>query len=115
MNKSFFNLAKQFQGRSYESMVAHTTIVFTRYITLSTQSRNNEDLRTIGGLFFNCCDELEDIQFFESIIIILELLKNALQEKLSLTKEQINLFLDYFISTLPAFIKEKLVFLSYES
>ena len=114
MNKSFLNLAKEFQGRSYESMVAHTTIVFTRYIMLSTQRRNNEDLRTIGGLFFNCCDELEDI-FFEAIKIILELLENALQEKLSLTKEQINLFLDYFISTLPAFLKEKLVFLSCES
>lgn len=115
MNKSFLNLAKEFQGRSYESMIAHTTIVFTRYIMLSTQSRNNEDLRTIGALFFNCCDELEDIQFFEAIKIILELLKNALQEKLSLTKEQINLFLDYFISTLPSFLKEKLVFLSCES
>jgi len=115
MNKSFLNLAKEFQGRSYNSMVAHTTIVFTRYIMLSTQSRNNEDLRTIGGLFFNCCDELQDIQFFEAIQIILELLKNTLQEKLSLTKEQINSFLDYFISTLPLFIKERLVFLPCES
>ena len=115
MNKSFLNLAKEFQGRSYDSMVAHTTIVFTRYIMLSTQSRNNEDLRTIGGLFFNCCDELQDIQFFEAIQVILELLKNALQEKLSLTKEQINSFLDYFISTLPTFLKERLVFLSCES
>ena len=96
-------------------MVAHTTIVFARYIMLSTQSRNNEDLSTIGGLFFDCCDELQDIQFFEAIEIILELLKNALQEKLSLTKEQINSFLDYFISTLPTFIKERLVFLSCES
>jgi len=115
MNKSFLNLAKEFQGRSYDSMVAHTTIVFTRYIMLSTQSRNNEDLRTIGGLFFNCCDELQDIKFIEAIQVILGLLKNALQEKLSLTKEQINSFLDYFISTLPAFLKERLVFLPCES
>ena len=115
MNKSFLNLAKEFQGRSYNSMVAHTTIVFTRYIMLSMQSRNNEDLRTIGGLFFNCCDELQDIQFFEAIQVILSLLKNALQEKLSLTKEQINSFLNYFIATLPLFIKERLMILSCES
>jgi hypothetical protein len=82
---------------------------------LATQSRNSEDLRTIGGLFFNCCHELRDIQFYEAIQIILDLLKNALYEKFSLTKEQINSFLDYFISTLPAFIKERLVFLSCES
>ncbi|MBU3191388.1 transposase [Clostridium bowmanii] len=115
MNKSFLNLAKEFQGRSYNSMIAHTTIVFTRYIMLSMQSRNNEDLRTIGGLFFNCCNELQDILFFESIQIILGLLKNALHEKLSLTKEQINSFMDYFISTLPSFLKERLVFSSCES
>ncbi|MBU3177163.1 IS4 family transposase, partial [Clostridium estertheticum] len=74
-----------------------------------------EDLRTIGGLFFNCCDELQDIQFFEAIQVILSLLKNALQEKLSLTKEQINSFLDYFIATLPLYIKERLLILSCES
>jgi DDE family transposase len=111
MNKSFLNLAKEFQGRSYDSMVAHTTIVFTRYIMLSIESRNNSDVRTVGGLFYHCCDELQDIQFFEAIQIILDLLKSALYEKLSLTKEQINSFLDYFISTLPTFIKEKLAFL----
>ena len=115
MNKSFLNLVKELQGRSYNSIIVHTTIVFTRYIMLFTQSRNNEDLRTIGGLFFDCCDELEDIQFFKVIQIILELLKNALQDELSLTKERINSFLDYFISTLPVFIKERLVFLSCES
>ncbi len=34
MCKSFLNLAKEFQGRSYDSMIAHTTIVFCRYIML---------------------------------------------------------------------------------
>ncbi|KYH30050.1 transposase DDE domain protein [Clostridium tepidiprofundi DSM 19306] len=111
MNKSFLNLAKEFQGRSYDSMVAHTTIVFTRYIMLSIESRNNTDIRTVGALFYYCCDELQDIQFFDAIQLILDLLKSALYEKLSLTKEQINSFLDYFISTLPTFIKEKLAFL----
>lgn len=49
--KSYLNLAKELQGRSYDSMVAHTTIVFARYITLAVENRNNKDLRTIGGLF----------------------------------------------------------------
>lgn len=111
MNKSFLNLAKEFQCRSYDAMVAHTTIVFTRYIMLAMESRNNTDFRTVGGLFYHCCDELEDIKFFEAIQIILDLLKAALYEKLSLTKTQINDFLEYFISTLPSFIKEKLAFL----
>lgn len=115
MNKSFLNLAKEFQCRSYDAMIAHTSIVFTRYIMLAIESRNNSDLRTVGGLFYHCCDELEDIKFLEAIQVILDLLKSALYEKLSLSKTQINEFLDYFISTLPSFIKEKLAFLVCES
>ncbi|WP_099192871.1 IS4 family transposase [Tepidibacter mesophilus] len=111
MNKSFLKLAKEFQCRSYDAMIAHTTIVFTRYIMLAMESRNNTDLRTVGGLFYHCCDELEDIKFLEAIQVILDLLKCALSEKLTLTKTQINDFLDYFISTLPSFIKDKLAFL----
>ena len=115
MNKSFLKLAKEFQCRSYDSMIAHTTVVFMRYIMLSVENRNCQDDRTIGGLFYICCDELQDIQYLEAIQLIIDLLKNALNEKLSLSKDMINDFLDYFISTLPSFLKEKLVFLSYES
>ena len=48
MCKSYLKLAKEFQGRSYDMMVAHTTIVFSRYIMLAVENRNNTDLRTIG-------------------------------------------------------------------
>ncbi len=111
MNKSLLNLAKEFQCRSYDAMITHTTIIFTRYIMLAMESRNNTDLRTVGGLFFHCCDEIQDIKFFEAIEIMLDLLKNALYEKLTLTKTQINDFLDYFISKLPSYIKDKLAIL----
>ncbi len=33
--KSLLRLGKEFRGRSYDMMVTHTTIVFTRYIMLS--------------------------------------------------------------------------------
>ena len=35
MSKSYLRLAKEFQSRSYDSMMAHTAIVFIRYIMLS--------------------------------------------------------------------------------
>lgn len=41
--------AKEFQGRSYNMMIAHTTIVFMRYAMLALESRNATDDRTIGG------------------------------------------------------------------
>jgi len=113
--KSYLNLAKESQGRSYDSMVAHTTIVFTRYIMLAVENRNNEDLRTIGGLFYLCCDGLQDIQFLEALQLLIDALKSALCEKLMLSREVISEFLDYFMSCLPTFIRDKLALCSCES
>lgn len=115
MCKSYLKLAKEFQGRSYDMMVAHTTIVFSRYIMLAVQNRNNTDLRTIGALFYYCCDELEDIKFLEALQLLIDVLKTALQEKLFLTKEAMDEFLDYFISALPDFIKARVSISSCES
>lgn len=56
-------------------MVAHTTIVFTRYIMLSLKNRNSKDLRTVGGFFYQCCDELQDVQFYEALQILIPTLK----------------------------------------
>ncbi|MCL6442614.1 MAG: hypothetical protein K6T83_03995 [Alicyclobacillus sp.] len=51
MTKSYLKLAKELQGRSYDFMVAHTTMVFTRYIMLAVLSREEADPRTLGKLF----------------------------------------------------------------
>jgi IS4 transposase len=39
MTKTFMNLATGLQGRSYDALVAHTTIIFTRYIILAVTQR----------------------------------------------------------------------------
>ena len=115
VTKSFLNLVKEFQGRSYDLMTAHTTIVFCRYIMLSVESRNNQDQRTIGQLFYFCCDEIADISYAEALYTILEVLKNAVREYFSLCEDKIDEFMDFFINSLPAFLKERLVFSYCES
>lgn len=47
-SKSFMKLGKEFQGRSYDMMVSHTTIVFTRYIILEWIRRNKNDQKSFG-------------------------------------------------------------------
>lgn len=115
MCKSYLKLSKEFQGRSYDLLVAHTTIVFSRYIMLVLESRNAKDERTFGALFFLCCDELADITFTQAIMIMLEMLVLALQEKFMLAKAAVSSFIDDFIAALPAWIKGKLSFLYCES
>jgi len=108
MSKSYLRLAKEFQGRSYDSMVAHTAVVFIRYIMLSLESRNGEDPRTIGNLFYVCCDELKDISLAEVLQKLLSLLERFLDEQLQLAEDEIRRLIDYLISNLPSFFKERL-------
>lgn len=65
-------MAKEFQGRSYDMMVAHTTIMFTRYLLLAVESRESQDPRTLGHLFYVCCDELEDIKLASAMLLLID-------------------------------------------
>lgn len=115
MSKSYLKLAKEFQGRSYDSMVASTAIVFIRYIMLSLESRNGEDPRTIGQLFRICCDELKDISLAEVLQKLLTLLERFLGEQLQLAEQEIRRLIDYLIGNLPSFFKERLAICCCES
>ena len=44
--KSFLKLGKEYYGWSYDALTAHVAIVFTRYMMLAVQKRDNEDERT---------------------------------------------------------------------
>nr|WP_245799220.1 transposase [Virgibacillus siamensis] len=109
VSKSHLQLAKEFQCRSYDFLTAHTTIVFLRYMMLAVSSREEEDPRTIGQLFFVCCDEIGDIRFAEALLTILELLGSVLAEDYLLTDEQIEQFLDRFFNRLPNFLRQPLL------
>jgi len=115
MTKSYLKLAKEFQGRSYDSMVAHTTIVFCRYIMLALESRSGRDPRTLGNLFYLCCDELQDISFSNALFLLFDLLKDSLRKHLLISGQKLEEFLNQFITSLPMFFKDRLLFSVCES
>jgi hypothetical protein len=75
---------------------------------LSLGSRCGQDPRTIGNLFYVCCDELQDISLVEALQKIFSLMEQFLQERLQLTKAEIHQLIDYLISSLPSFFKDRL-------
>ena len=77
-SKSFLKLGTEFQSRTYDAMVSHTAIVFTRYIILEWIRRNRNDEKTYGELFFMLCDDIQDMD-----------LTDALQSLMALFVEQI--------------------------
>ena len=62
-SKSLLKLGTEYQSRSYDMLIAHTTIVFSRYILLEWERRHNQDSRSLGGLFFLFCEEIQDLDY----------------------------------------------------
>lgn len=103
--KSMLRLQKEFQGLSYDLLVSHTTIVFSRYILLAWQHRQSTDQRTLGGLFYLLCDEVGTMDWVVALQQLLDLINEvtaAASKKLSkLIKSQ----LQQWITGLPSYLK----------
>jgi hypothetical protein len=101
MAKSFLNLAKECQGRSYDALVAHATMVCCRYIMLALAKRTNQDHRTLGTLFHACCEELQQATFVEALALVLMFLEQAMGAATEMTRKMIRSLIDRFLRELP--------------
>ena len=106
--KSFLKLGKEYYGLSYDALTAHVAIVFTRYMMLAAQKRDNEDKRTLGELFYLAINEMEDISFSESMLMLIEAMTNSMKEIIHATDKQLVQILELFLNKLPNFMKVSL-------
>lgn len=113
--KSLLKLQKEFQGRSYDLLISHTTIVFSRYILLSWQNRCSTDDRTLGGMFYELCDEINELDWAIALQQLVELLEDALEKSNKTFKRLIKSQLQQWFSSLPNYIRVYLPSLSCES
>lgn len=80
MAKQHLKLAKEIQVRDFDSLTAHTTIVFMRQMFVAYRVRMETDHRSFGDLFRACCEEVKDIDFMEAIYRILTLAMQSLED-----------------------------------
>jgi hypothetical protein len=73
MMKHYLNLEREAQLRDYDGMVGHITIAMSRYIFLAFEQRCHDDPRTLGTLFYACCDEMQDLSLVEAFQRLLSL------------------------------------------
>jgi len=109
MAKSFLNLAKEFQSRSFDALVAHATLVCCCYIMLELVRRTTADPRTLGNLFHAVCDEMRQIGFTEALALLLTLPEETLNNIIGLCKEQVQRLIKLFVETLPRAFRERLL------
>jgi hypothetical protein len=97
MAKQHLKLAKEIQCRDFDALIAHTTIVFMRYMFLAYQCRLETDHRTFGQLFYACCDEVGDISFIEALYRILTLAAERLRKLGTFCEKTATAFFDTVI------------------
>ena len=83
-------------------------IVFTRYMLLALEQRQNEDQRTLGELFFFLVDEMADITFSRSLCILMDAFMASLQEIFKLSENQLAAFTADFEARLPEYLRRAL-------
>ena len=105
--KSYLKLTGECYSRSYDALVAHTTVVFSRHILLAVEQRRATDDRTVGGIFYDCCDELTDLRFSQALLLILQLLRQKLCDLFAsgTTECEFSTLWKDFIAALPSIYK----------
>ena len=99
MAKQHLKLAKEMQCRDYDALVAHTTIVFMRYMFLAYQNRTQTDDRTFGELFYACCEEVADISFVEALYRIMIIAGDQLKKMGNYCEQTATAFFDAVMGT----------------
>ena len=97
-------LESEFQGRSYDMLIGHATLVCVRHIFLELERRKTLDVRTCGELFYHCCDELPDLKIREAVLLIFKAMEAFLLKFSQGGQEVLKACLEYFIKALPTHI-----------
>ena len=113
--KSFMKLGTEFQGRSYDMIISHTTIVYCRYILLEWLKRQENDPKTFGELFLMYCDDIQDMELSTALQSLMGLFVEQLNQAEPLESETLKNQLRQWIDSQAIFIKALFKDLSWES
>jgi len=99
MAKQHLKLVKEIQCRDFDMLIAHTTIVFMRYMFIAYRVRMETDHRSFGDLFYACCQELDDISFIEALHRIMTLAVEQLRRIGTCCEKTAMVFFDTVMAT----------------
>ncbi|WP_442951544.1 IS4 family transposase [Paenibacillus sp. GYB004] len=115
VTKSYLKLGTEFQGRSFDMLISHTTIVFSRYLVMEFERRQAGDTRTLGGLFFLYADEVRDLDYQTALQQLMSLFLDMAEAKNKRSKQTVLCQLQEWMADLHLYIKGLFGNLSCES
>lgn len=105
--QSYLHL-RSYHGLSDDALTAHVAFVFTRYMMLSVAKRSDEDMRTIGELFYVMVGEVADMMFRQAMMILQEAMLASIKTVFHMTEEQIQAVAQDFVDRLPEYMHSAL-------
>ena len=114
-SKSLLKLCGEMQTRSYDSAVAHTAVVFARYTVLEWLRRQENDPKTYGGLFFELCEDVQDMDLAEALRSLMALFVEIVHGWSVENTEAIKSKVTYWIASQSSYIKGLFPVLCWES
>lgn len=105
-NKSLLNFEKEFQGRSYDALISHTTIVFTHYILITWQMRKEADSKTFGNLLYELGEDIKDINFVTALQSPIDLFQTLAEAKVVLRMDIFKSQMTKWLADLPSYFKQ---------
>jgi hypothetical protein len=103
--KSYLKLGTEFQGRSFDVLISHTTVVFSRYLVMEWERRQENDAKSLGGLFLLFADEVRDLDFQTALQQLMVLFLQMAEAKTKQSKSSVFCQLHGWIASLPNYIK----------
>ena len=105
-NKSLLNLGKEYQGRSYDMLISHTTVVFTRYILIAWQMRKEGDPKTFGNLFYELCEDVKDMDYLTALQSLINIFQTLAEDKVVLDMDIFKSQMTKWLAALPSYFKQ---------
>ena len=82
---------------------------------LTVVARRKTNPQTFGELFNSCYDEIQNMTLKGALILLPELFNKTMKKFLVLSEERIKKLVAYFVNSLPAWLKGKMLLLNCES
>lgn len=106
--KSELKLEKEYQTQNFDSVISHTTIVYTRYIFLSWERRVSLDPKTLGVLFQMHCDDMQGVEYLTAVQMLLQVIEKMMTYLAEEAIEIIDHLLSGWKSQLPKWLYDEL-------
>lgn len=85
-------------------LISHTTVVFSRYLVMEFERRQENDAKSLGGLFFLFADEVIDLDYQTALQQLITLFQQMAEAKTKQEKSDVFCQLREWIVSLPSYI-----------